>query len=255
MTLSRLWLLVVASVGLMALVGCGPTYPKCETDEHCAKKSEVCVNGLCKQCRDDSQCNQNDACGQCQADGTCGRRAGCCTSDIDCPRGKCWKQAGQTAGECGALCDDTHPCPAGQICKSGVCEPGVECSDTVPCPPGKECVNGECKVTCTLQAVTFDYNESLIRSDQEVTLKANADCVKAKGGSIRVDGHSDERGEEEYNIALSERRATAVRKYYVDLGIASSSIKINSYGFSKPTCSESHEPCWDQNRRAETHFE
>ncbi len=240
---------------LLPFAACGPTYPNCDTDQHCVEKNEVCVNGLCKQCRDDSQCNAADPCGACLGN-ACGRRSGCCTSDADCPGGRCWNVAGTNAGQCGAQCNPQHPCPAGQRCNAqGNCVPDSQCSASVPCPPGQRCDNGQCVQACSLQAVNFDFNESRIRLDQQDTINANGDCIKTNGKSVRVEGHCDERGTEEYNMALGERRASSSKRYLKNLGISSSSMRTISYGEEKPVCTSSNESCWSQNRRAEFVFE
>src|SRR3989337_744623 len=84
-------------------------------------------------------------------------------------------------------------------------------------------------------------------------LEANASYLKAnKNGRILIEGHCDERGTSEYNIALGERRAQAAQKYLVALGVDQSRISTISYGKEKPFCEEHNEQCWQENRRA--HF-
>jgi peptidoglycan-associated lipoprotein len=246
-----------ALAGALALMlGCGPKYPNCDTDEHCKEQNEFCVNGMCKQCRDDSQCNSADACGACLGN-ACGRRAGCCTSDADCPPpGRCWNVPGKAYGQCGAQCGAGKACPPGQRCNAqGECEPDVECSAANPCPPGQTCKNGSCVAGCNPQVVYFDFNESRIRLDQQSTMNANADCIKNRGQSVRIKGHCDERGTEEYNMALGERRCNSSKRYLKNLGVSGGSLSITSYGEEQPTCSSSNEGCWSQNRRAEFTFE
>ncbi len=164
--------------------------------------------------------------------------------------------AGQNYGWCGKQCDKDHPCPPGQRCNAeGVCEPDVECGPGVPCPPGKVCENGRCVARCEAEAIYFDYNEHRLREDAKGTLSKNGDCAKGRGGTVRIEGHCDERGDAEYNLALGERRANAAKEYLQNLGIAAGSIKTISYGKEKPTCTESNEGCWSKNRRDEFHFE
>lgn len=241
-----------ALAGAIALMfGCGPKYPNCDTDENCAKHNEVCVNGLCKQCRDDGQCTSADACGACLG-GSCGRRAGCCTSDADCPNGRCWNVAGKAYGTCGAMCGPGKACPPGQRCNAqGECVPSAECGAGVPCPPGKVCKDGSCITACSPQTVFFDFNESRVRLDQQATMNSNGDCIKSRGQSFRIEGHCDERGTEEYNLALGERRANSSKKYLTRLGVSAGSLSTVSYGEERPSCTSSNESCWSQNRRAE----
>jgi peptidoglycan-associated lipoprotein len=246
---------MIASVMLM--FGCGPKYPNCATDEHCQEQNEVCVNTLCKQCRDDSQCNSADPCGACGATNTCGKAPGCCTSDLDCPGGRCWNTPGQNRGECGPQCKDGQGCPAGQRCNAqNQCEPDWQCGAGTPCPAGKRCdENNKCVIACTTSPVYYDFNESRIRVDQQSTLGSNAECVNQMGKTVRIEGHCDERGTEEYNMALGERRANSSKGYLLNLGVASSSMRTVSYGEERPGCSESDESCWSQNRRTEFVFE
>jgi peptidoglycan-associated lipoprotein len=99
----------------------------------------------------------------------------------------------------------------------------------------------------------FDLDSQTIRDDAKPALQKDADWMKRWGSTkVMVEGHSDERGTAEYNLALGERRAAAVRDYLVNLGIATDRIQVVSKGKESPVCSESNESCWQQNRRG--HF-
>ena len=101
--------------------------------------------------------------------------------------------------------------------------------------------------------VFFDLDESVVRDDAKAPLQKNADWMKRWSSTrIMVEGHADERGSAEYNLALGERRANAVRAYLVNLGIPETRITITSKGKEAPFCTESGEGCWQQNRRG--HF-
>lgn len=248
-TTRRAALRLAALLGAVALLGaCGPKYPNCDTDEHCAKHGEFCVNGLCKECRDASQCS--GACATCTPDGTCGRLEGCCTSDLDCPGGKCW-MSGAT-GTCGAACSAEHPCPSGQRCVGGSCIPDVECTDDSACGPGQKCRNGSCVAACTEEPVYFDFDEYVLTSDALSTVRANVDCLANKASNITLEGHCDERGTDEYNLALGQRRANSVKKAMGRLGVKGNRVRTISYGEERPTCSSHGENCWSRNRRVET---
>ncbi len=97
----------------------------------------------------------------------------------------------------------------------------------------------------------FDFNRSEIRSDMRDVLKANAELLQSSNAAAVIEGHADERGSEEYNLALGERRAEAVRKYLAALGVSSSQMRIVSYGEAKPAASGHDESAWQLNRRAE----
>jgi peptidoglycan-associated lipoprotein len=102
-----------------------------------------------------------------------------------------------------------------------------------------------------LETIYFDYDQSVIRDDQRATLGANAGAIKSRNLSrLTVEGHCDERGSDEYNLALGERRANAVKQYLVDSGV-SATIDTVSYGESRPAVQGSDESAWRMNRRAE----
>ncbi len=104
-----------------------------------------------------------------------------------------------------------------------------------------------------LQDVFFDFDRAVIKEDSRDVLQSNADWLsKNHGIKVQIEGHADERGTTEYNLALGENRAQAVKRYLVSLGIEPQRISIISYGEEKPFCNESNEECWQQNRRG--HF-
>ncbi len=103
-----------------------------------------------------------------------------------------------------------------------------------------------------LGPVFFDYDQSEIRPDARAALQANAEWMNRwTSTSIRVAGHCDERGTNEYNLSLGEERAAAVRDYLVGLGIDASRIATVSRGEESPFCNESTESCWQENRRGQ----
>ena len=105
-----------------------------------------------------------------------------------------------------------------------------------------------------LSDACFDYDSSALRDDARSALQADAAWLqKWHQTAIRIDGHCDERGTAEYNLALGQRRAKAVEAYLVSLGIDSKRILINSLGKESPFCATAeNEACWSQNRRG--HF-
>ncbi|HET9210584.1 MAG TPA: peptidoglycan-associated lipoprotein Pal [Thermoanaerobaculia bacterium] len=99
--------------------------------------------------------------------------------------------------------------------------------------------------------VYFDYDESNLSDDTRDKLSRNADLLKSNAQfSVTIEGHADSRGTSEYNLALGERRANAVRDYLSSLGIAATRMRTISYGKERPVCTEEVESCWSQNRRA-----
>jgi peptidoglycan-associated lipoprotein len=104
-----------------------------------------------------------------------------------------------------------------------------------------------------LKDIHFDFDKYDIKPQEAKTLDANAAWLKQNANTlVLIEGHCDERGTNEYNLALGERRAKATMNYLVTQGIQASRITIISYGEERPTCTEKNEGCWQKNRRA--HF-
>lgn len=100
--------------------------------------------------------------------------------------------------------------------------------------------------------VHFDFDKSDIRPEDQQILDAKVPVLQANPSvTIRVSGHTDERGSDEYNLALGQRRAAAVKAYLVQHGIADSRIETISYGEERPVAQGHDESAWSQNRRAE----
>jgi len=101
-----------------------------------------------------------------------------------------------------------------------------------------------------LSDIHFAYNEYTIEAQDGSVLRSNATWLQTNGQSrVQVEGHCDERGSEEYNIALGAKRAQAAKDYLVTLGIPGSRISTISYGKELPACQDHDESCWAQNRR------
>jgi len=99
----------------------------------------------------------------------------------------------------------------------------------------------------------FDLDSQQIRNDARPVLQKDADWMKRwTTTKVMVEGHADSRGTAEYNLALGERRATAVRDYLVNLGVGADRIQVVSKGKESPVCTDENEACWQQNRRG--HF-
>lgn len=101
--------------------------------------------------------------------------------------------------------------------------------------------------------VFFEFDKSEIQEKAEATLKRQAAFLqKYQGYTVIIEGHCDERGTREYNLALGERRANAVREYLISSGVAAARIETISYGKERPAVLGSNEAAWAQNRRAVT---
>ncbi|MEQ9569986.1 MAG: peptidoglycan-associated lipoprotein Pal [Longimicrobiales bacterium] len=102
------------------------------------------------------------------------------------------------------------------------------------------------------EMVFFDYDESALRPDAERVLRQKAEILRASPAvRIRIEGHADERGSTEYNLALGNARAEAVRQFFTSFGLDASRFAITSYGEERPLAQGSNESAWARNRRAE----
>ena len=111
-------------------------------------------------------------------------------------------------------------------------------------------VNDELRRRGFAPDVYFAFDESALTDDARAKLSRNADLLKAQARlNLTIEGHCDERGTNEYNLALGERRASAVKGYLSSLGVGADRMRTLSYGSERPVCTEHEESCWSQNRR------
>jgi peptidoglycan-associated lipoprotein len=114
----------------------------------------------------------------------------------------------------------------------------------------KRMQNGTMGANGPLSDIHFGYNDATIQPQDNEVLKSNADYLSKNATTrVQIEGHCDDRGSEEYNIALGARRAQAAKDYLSTLGIAADRMSTISYGKELPLCSEETEDCWAQNRR------
>jgi len=119
-----------------------------------------------------------------------------------------------------------------------------------PPPPPTPSVTDEDLFSQNIKDVYFDYDKSEIRGDQQASVQADSQFLgQHTNMNITIEGHCDERGSTDYNLALGDQRASAVKNALTAAGVSGSRIKTISYGKEKPFCSESNEACWQQNRR------
>ncbi len=196
MRISNSWLAVVgASSALLVGGGCGPDYPKCDTDEDC-RDGEYCVQGTCQQCRDDGDCGEGRRC----AMGRCEDIEGYCRSESDCGQGE--------------------RCEANRCVRAQLQQSMPEQS------PGEAT-----EPACSLQPVYFDFDSDVLAPAARDVVQANVRCMRQLGiTAVHLTGYTDPRGTEEYNLALGERRARTVRDYMVALGVDAGAIDISSMG-------------------------
>jgi peptidoglycan-associated lipoprotein len=136
--------------------------------------------------------------------------------------------------------------PGGDAASQPAASPKSAVAQTTPRPEQRDF-----GPTAPIGPIHFDFDKSDIRPDAARTLEANAKWFRANPNYlILIEGHCDERGTNEYNVALGERRARSTMNYLVAQGIASSRMTIVSYGEERPTCGQHNEACWAKNRRA-----
>ena len=148
----------------------------------------------------------------------------------------------------------------------GACTHKQEAVNTAPPPAPPPAPSAPAPVTSSIlpgsaedfrvnvgDTVHFGYNEYSIQdADKGILGRQAAWLAKYPAVRVSVEGHADERGTREYNLALGARRANAVKEYLVSQGVSTGSVETLSYGKERPICTESNEGCWAQNRRGVT---
>lgn len=123
---------------------------------------------------------------------------------------------------------------------------------TTPTPAERASLNAS---LARLEDALFDFDKSTIRSDASVALKDDVSVIRDilvnyPSQKLLIEGHADERGSQEYNLALGDRRAHAVQEFLVSMGVPGNQLTLISYGKEKPVCTDETEDCWQRNRRA-----
>jgi peptidoglycan-associated lipoprotein len=129
----------------------------------------------------------------------------------------------------------------------------VNAAPPPPPPPTQASMTDEQMFAQNVKDIYFDYDKSDIRATDQASIQADVAFLQQHPNiSFTIEGHCDERGSTEYNLALGDNRASAVKNALTGAGIGADRIKTVSYGKEKPFCTESNESCWQQNRRG--HF-
>jgi peptidoglycan-associated lipoprotein len=163
----------------------------------------------------------------------------------------CARRPATTAASAAAPAAAPSPAPApAPSVPSAAPAPPAPAPAAAPAPAPRP-VPKEFMAVAALKEVYFDFDKYDIRPEDAKTLGANATWLKSNGDNlVLIEGHCDERGTNEYNLALGERRAKATMNYLVSQGIQANRITIISYGEERPVCTEKTEACWAKNRRA-----
>jgi peptidoglycan-associated lipoprotein len=185
------------------------------------KAGFVCQQNKCvpkPECANDSACTAGQHCKE-------GKCTNACVTDAECGKGKCRNN------QCMNTCTKKSDCAEGEDCQEGVC--------TLATTAG-----------CSWEPIHFGFNDSTLTSDSQARLSALVECVKASR-QVRLEGFADERGTEEYNLHLSNRRAASVKKYLVDLGVPAQKLSTVGFGANRPAVQGHNEEAWAANRRVE----
>ncbi len=220
----------VLLVGVLWLGGCKeepppPPPPECLEDSDCAA-GMACIGGNCLESKVRHECADNE----------------------DCPSNKVCRMTGEVR-KCVAECESSDECSGENVCWQDRCMSEEEARRKgMPPAVGSSATTQACEIN----RIHFDFNEYYLTSEARQTLRDNYECLKSKG-TVRVviEGHCDERGSLEYNLALGQRRARAVRDFLVNLGILRSKIETISYGEERPVSYGHNEDAWAKNRRGE----
>ena len=206
------------ALSALALTACPPAYPKCESDAQCTEHGEVCVQGACRECATDQNCKAGFVCEQNR----------CVPKPVAAP------PAEAPAAAAPKTCSTDNDCTAKQLCIRGAC---VDITADL--------------AECGFVRVHFDFNSADLRPADRTALERTARCVRAESKlHVTIEGNADERGTEEFNLQLSQRRAGAVEKYLETLGASRAQLDTIGYGEERPLCREHDEACWAKNRRA-----
>jgi len=222
---------------VLAFLGACGSKPKapgsCKADKDC-KAGQVCNANKCVECKTDAQCPKGKKC----SGNACVAKAQC-TKDDQCALGQVCQ-----AGACKPCAADGECGPGGR-CEAGKCNRPKSCTKDEECADDEDCVNGLClrqglgsniDAGCQLQTVYFGFDDSSIQASERDRLDGNYQCMtKNKTQGVLLIGHTDTSGTEEYNIALSERRAQSVADYIARLGGDPAKLQVVPKGETEPT--------------------
>ena len=221
----------VALAGLS--LACGPKFPNCKNDANCKEAPDnggaiYCLQGQCRQCGKDADCGAGKVC----KDLVCADAPKPAAVIPPVPTSSDTSQISSVAGK---ACKSDDDCDSTSLCIRNAC---VKATADLP--------------ECSDVRVHFDFDKSDLKPEDQQKLQGRVRCFRNnKGLHVTIEGHADERGTEDYNLALGSKRATTVSKYLQALGVDAAQVKTLSYGFEHPVCTEHDEECWSKNRRGE----
>jgi peptidoglycan-associated lipoprotein len=162
------------------------------------------------------------------------------------------KQETKTESTSPAAAAAPVPVAAAPAPSSATCASDLDCGGRQLCIRSR-CVDVDAGLAeCSQVRVHFAFNSAELDAADKPSLERSARCLRADHAlHVSIAGNADERGTEEYNLALGDRRATTVKSYLETLGASALQLKTVSYGKENPLCTEHDEECWAKNRRAE----
>ncbi len=258
--------LVVLLAGVLS-PGCNK-YPNCKKDKHCRQaQGEVCVDKTCQNCKADADCVARTPADQppwvchefrCQAPGAIDGAAGGgeegdpCVQRTDCYGGLTCRE-----GSCAMCTDDVECSPSTCNLETGRCSPEGACTTDDQCAMDEICDGGMCVFSgnlgeegggpCGLAAIYFAFDSNALTPKAQDELTTVAACMTEQGRKVLLEAHADDRGTEEYNILLTERRGIMVRTFLSDAGVPADLMQVLAKGSLEAIGSD--EPSRAQDRR------
>lgn len=251
----------VLALGLLGsglLLGC-KKYPHCKKDGDCkAELQEKCVSGSCQGCVADADCAGKAPAGQpafvckelrCQppagpdAAGKRGEEGDPCSGKQDCIGGLACKD-----GKCGLCTSDTDCGGVACTIETGRCSPVNSCATDEQCSMDEICDGGMCIFSgdlgdedggpCGLAAVYFAFDSDALTPKTQEDLKGIATCIAQQGKLVYLEAHADNRGTEEYNILLTERRGAEVKAFLAEQGVPNDAMQVIPKGSLEAVASD-----------------
>jgi peptidoglycan-associated lipoprotein len=248
-------ILAVLALGVATmLAGCPdkkPKGPTCAGDADC-KDGLRCIEQQCRACAEDAHCKEWEHC----AAGACVLDEGACDTRADCPNDEACVDHKCTPCESDLQCGEDARCQDGRCLTRGACTKNEDCADD------EDCIDGQCKrpgrdgsaAACSLALVYFGFDARGLDDVARTTLEADASCLRqVDGRGVMLVGHTDPRGTEEYNIALSEDRAQTVGDYLSRLGIDPARFHFIPKGETEAVGTE--DATWAKDRRVELEWQ
>src|SRR3954465_15898839 len=152
---------------------------------------------------------------------------------------------------CASCVKKNKPDQSGEVPPGDVSSPTADAGQVSDRDIGFDAQGSDSGKIDGLNTIYFDYDKAALSSDSKSKLSQNAEWIKGHPNvTVQIEGHTDERGSVEYNLALGERRAKSVQAYLRNLGVDNKRMSIMSYGEEKPIAQGSDESAWSKNRRA-----